>query len=245
MSGKNDQRGKKAQADCACVPTQEKSARILALEAMLREHASSNPSQQLGQKTDQNLLEIRSARNESDQEISFNRYSSEEHHASTGCRVNSQAGTNQASRERSLSARAFDALSRREYSRQELMRKLSPWAEDEAVLLRLLDKLQVDGYLSDQRYVDARLYARQMRYGSQKILYELRLQGVDESLLTAAAVRLQTTELARARTVWQKKFTELPQTQTGRAKQWRYLQARGFSTDIIRRVMRGEGEDPQ
>ncbi|MDA8329236.1 MAG: recombination regulator RecX [Betaproteobacteria bacterium] len=243
MTGNNDQRGEKMQGDRACVPTQEKSAHVLALEAMLREHARSNPSQQLEQKTGPNPLETRPARNESDQEAPFNRYSSEAHHESTACRANSEAGTNPASRERSLSARAFDALSRREYSRQELMRKLGPWAEDETVLLRLLDKLQVDGYLSDQRYVDARLHARQMRYGSQKILYELRLQGIDESLLTAAADFLQTTELARARTVWQKKFTELPQTQTGRARQWRYLQARGFGTDIIRRVMRGEGED--
>jgi regulatory protein len=243
MSGNEDQRGEKTQGDCACVPTQEKSARILALEAMLREQASSKPLPQLEQTTGQNPSETRSARNEPDQEALFSRYSSEAQHGSTGYRANSEAGITPPGRERSLSARAFDALSRREYSRQELMRKLSPWAEDEAVLLRLLDKLQVDGYLSDQRYVDARLHARQMRYGSQKILYELRLQGVDESLLTAAADLLQTSELARARIVWQKKFTELPQAQTERAKQWRYLQARGFGTDIIRRVMRGEGED--
>ncbi len=243
MSGNDNQGGEKTQGGCACVPTQEKSARILALEAMLREQASSKPSPQLEQTTGQNPSETRPARNEPDQEALFSHYSSEAQHDSTGYRANSEAGINLPGRERSLSARAFDALSRREYSRQELMRKLSPWAEDEAVLLLLLDKLQVDGYLSDQRYVDARLHARQMRYGSQKILYELRLQGVDESLLTAASDLLQTTELARARTVWRKKFTELPQTQTGRAKQWRYLQARGFGTDIIQRVMRGEGEE--
>lgn len=215
------------QDNSACAPPQEKTDRILALEAMLRKH----------------LHSTRSARNMPDHETSSSLSSPETHDESIFDRVAPEYGLNHSGKERSLNARAFDALSRREYSRQELMRKLEPWAENETVLRQLLDKLQVEGYLSDQRYVDARLHAKQTRYGSQKILYELRTQGIDEPLLVEAAATLQVTEMERARAVWEKKFTELPHTQADRAKQWRYLQTRGFATDIIRRVIRGDDKD--
>jgi regulatory protein len=233
MSINDNQSGEVAQDGSACALPQEKTDRILALEAMLREHLHSHPQQ----------LKTRSARNVPDHETSFSLSSPETHDESIFDRVAPENGLNPPGKERSLSARAFDALSRREYSRQELMRKLGPWAENETVLLQLLDKLQVEGYLSDQRYVYARLHAKQTRYGSQKILYELRTQGIDEPLLIEAAATLQVTEMERARAVWEKKFNELPHTQADRAKQWRYLQTRGFATDIIRRVIRGDDKD--
>ena len=46
-------------------------------------------------------------------------------------------------------------------------------------------------------------------------------------------------EAERCRSVWQRKFGELPQSPEARAKQQRFLQYRGFSSEAIRRVLRG------
>ncbi len=138
-----------------------------------------------------------------------------------------------------LRKRAVAALSRREYSRQELARKLEVFAaEDQAGLSALLDDLQAQGWLSDARYVESRLHARQSRYGSQKILHELRAQGVAEALIAAAGAELKATELERAGQLWRRKFSAPPATAQERARQIRFMQSRGFDLDVIYRLFK-------
>lgn len=57
---------------------------------------------------------------------------------------------------------------------------------------------------------------------------------------TAAA---RATELDRAREAWRKRFDAPPATALERAKQMRFLQGRGFSFDVIRRVVAGTDDD--
>jgi regulatory protein len=45
-------------------------------------------------------------------------------------------------------------------------------------------------------------------------------------------------ELDRARTVWRKKFPDAPTDALEWARQARFLQARGFASDIIRRLLK-------
>ena len=54
---------------------------------------------------------------------------------------------------------------------------------------------------------------------------------------------MRETELARAQAVWRKKFGELPQTPNDRAKQARFLAARGFSQSIIGKILKGIDEE--
>ena len=139
--------------------------------------------------------------------------------------------------EKSLRARALDALARREHTRVELFRKLSAHTEDPDLLNQLLDDLQVRGWLSDARYAEQRANSRQARYGSRKIAYELREQGVAETLISDTLATLKTTELERARQVWQRKFGTLATTPKERNQHMRFLQSRGFDMEVIYRVI--------
>jgi regulatory protein len=138
----------------------------------------------------------------------------------------------------SLRARALRALARRELSRVELKAKLLPHVLEADDLSALLDDLQKRGWLSDARALEQTVRIRSARFGTQRIAHELRQKGFSDELISAALPQLKEGELEAARKVWQKKFSLPPQDQKEKAKQVRFLQARGFSMDVIFRVMK-------
>ncbi len=156
-----------------------------------------------------------------------------------------------------MKGRALRALSTREYSRVELARKLAPHvaSADEAVassepksgLDELLDELQAKGFLSDERAAQSLLHRRAPKLGAQRVLGELRAKGVNAQAVAQVASQLRETELERATAVWTKKFgnadcgTAVDAAQQG--KQMRFLAARGFSGDIIKRVLQSRDKD--
>ena len=137
-----------------------------------------------------------------------------------------------------LRVRALQLLTRRDYSRAELKSKLAAHAESEEELDAVLDTLQNERLLSDTRYATQRVVARAVRYGNARLKQELRQKGVADDEI-AAALPEGGDETERCRSVWQRKFRELPQTPEERAKQMRFLQYRGFSSEAIRRALRG------
>ncbi|MGE5385987.1 MAG: recombination regulator RecX [Betaproteobacteria bacterium] len=140
-----------------------------------------------------------------------------------------------------LRARALRLLARREHSRAELLKKLATHAESEDELQILLDTLQGQRLLSDERYASQRVAARSSRFGNQRLRQELRGVGVGD-LETEQALAGSGDEAERCRGVWQKKFGVPAESPEERAKQMRFLQNRGFSSDAIRRVLRGSEE---
>jgi len=104
----------------------------------------------------------------------------------------------------------------------------------------LLDDLTARGWLSDARAATQLMHAKRSRFGTQRITHELRQKGIAEELITGALPALKESELATARNVWQKKFGTPPQDAKEKARQMRFLQSRGFSLDIIFRVLRSE-----
>lgn len=147
----------------------------------------------------------------------------------------------------SLKSRAVALLSRREYSRKELAAKLGLHApEDPDVLAALLDDLQREGWLSDERYARSVLNQRASRHGGRRILGDLRRQGVADELLEALGDDLRDTEYERALSVWRKRFDGKPPPVTPQeyARQARFLAARGFEGSVVGKVlkaaMRGE-----
>jgi regulatory protein len=152
--------------------------------------------------------------------------------------------------ERSLKGRALGYLSRREYSRAELSRKLMPYTENADELEALLDALERDGWLSDARFAESVVYRRAARVGAGRIVSELKRHAVGDVLIEEVNAQLRETELARARAVWQKKYGQLPETPAERARQARFLAARGFSMAIIGKILKGiedsiEGDWPE
>jgi regulatory protein len=144
---------------------------------------------------------------------------------------------------RSLKGRALGYLSRREYSRAELSRKLMPFVEEADSLESLLDALESEGWLSDSRFAESLVHRRSSRLGASRIVGELKRHAVGQTLIEEASAQLRETELARAQAVWSKKYGHLPETQAERARQARFLAARGFSGATISRILKGLDDD--
>jgi len=144
-----------------------------------------------------------------------------------------------------LRVRALQLLTRRDHSRAELKSKLAAEAESAEQLDAVLDTLEAERLLCDQRYASQRVVARARRYGNGRLKQELRQSGVSDEDI-AAALPEGGDEAERCQIVWSRKFGELPQTPEERAKQMRFLQYRGFSGEAIkqtlRRAMRGADE---
>jgi regulatory protein len=144
---------------------------------------------------------------------------------------------------RSLKGRALGYLSRREYSRSELARKLKPFVEESDSLDTLLDTLEAENWLSDSRFAESLIHRRSSRLGASRIVGELKQHAVDRTLVDEASAQLRETELARAQAVWRKKFGQLPETAAERAKQARFLASRGFSGATIGKILKGIDEE--
>jgi regulatory protein len=141
-----------------------------------------------------------------------------------------------------LRAKAMMYLARREYSRAELQHKLNALTEDQAEVEAVLDDLTARKLLSEARFVEQVVHARQSKFGSRRIQHELRQKGVSEAAIEHAVADFKLTELDTARIVWQKKFGELPTSANERAKQMRFMQSRGFSMDTIFKLISGKAE---
>lgn len=153
----------------------------------------------------------------------------------------------------SLKGRALRLLATREHSRPELERKLQRYETGPGELARVLDGLQAKGFIDDKRVVESVIHRRAGKLGAGRIRQELQAKGLPVDDIRAAVDRLQGSELQRARTVWRKKFAAAPPGNDGaegdparvaaeRARQVRFLAARGFAGDTIRRVVSGAGD---
>ena len=137
----------------------------------------------------------------------------------------------------SLKGRALRLLSGREHSRAELERKLAQHEEEPGQLRRVLDELQAKDFINEQRVVDSVLHRRAPRLGAARIRQELQAKGLAPEAVAEAVTRLQSTELQRAREVWRRRFGAAPTDAAQRARQARFLAARGFGGEVIRRVL--------
>jgi regulatory protein len=139
----------------------------------------------------------------------------------------------------SLKGRALKLLATREYSRLELERKLAAKqpGPDPGELRQALDELQAKGFLDEQRVVESIVHRRSGRLGVARIRQELQSKGIDAERVAVAVASLNASEFERAREVWRRRFGALPQDASERAKQARFLAARGFGGEVVRRVL--------
>ena len=146
----------------------------------------------------------------------------------------------------SLKGRALRLLAAREQSRSELEKKLKPFEETPGQIAQVLDELQAKDFISEARVIESVINRRQAKMGGSRIKRELQNKGLDADKVADAMNSLKSTELERAKEVWRKKFdskTDADTSPAAKAKQMRFLAARGFGADAIRRVVSGrEGE---
>ncbi len=156
---------------------------------------------------------------------------------------------------RSLKSRALQLLAQRDQSPLELRRKLLRHASHGAAenaagdggdgvaavpaadeVEALLDWLETKGFLSGERFVESRVQAREARFGNLRIRNELAQH--DLALPPELAAHLADTEMARAAAVRERRFPATPRDAAERATQSRFLAARGFSPELVHRLMR-------
>ena len=114
---------------------------------------------------------------------------------------------------------------------------VNPEIEVDAVLQWLEEKR----FLSVERFAEARMNARAPRFGNLRIRHELAQHGA--VLSEEANQALVASELDRARVVHARRFAGAPSDLKESARQARFLAARGFSADVIRRVLRESSRD--
>jgi len=142
-----------------------------------------------------------------------------------------------------LRQRALEYLGKREYSYHELGQKLKTYAEETDDIPALLEDFKTRGWLSDKRFTDQLVHARQVKFGSGKVANELRQKGVADDLISDAIISLKENELSNATEVWRKKFKVPASNRDEWAKQARFLQSRGFGFDIIKKVLNSKAEE--
>ena len=138
---------------------------------------------------------------------------------------------------------AVRLLARREHSRLELRRKLRTRGHQPEAVERALTRLGEYRYQSDARFAESFVRSRVDRgQGLLKISAALRERGIDEGI-ASALLDLGEPEWRRLATAaLRKRFGDA--APAGRAewfKRARFLAARGFTSDVVGRVLDGGG----
>mgnify|MGYP000020477184 CR=1 FL=1 len=137
---------------------------------------------------------------------------------------------------------AVGLLARREHSARELHGKLIAQGYPAEIVSSALERLVARGLLSDARFAEVFARSRSSKgYGAVRIAQELRRRGVDDEQIAPVVNTVKETWRAQIAQVRRKRFgEELPQSNADRAKQARFLLQRGFTSEQVRAVLRGE-----
>jgi len=141
-----------------------------------------------------------------------------------------------------ISAAATGHLARRDFASAELAARLEERGFDPAAIATVIAELLDDRILDDARFAEnfVRSHARRGQ-GPIRIRQDLRALGLPDAIVQAA-LDAGGDWHALARSVRDAKFGEaVPADWTEHARQARFLQYRGFSTDHIRSAL---GRDP-
>jgi regulatory protein len=141
---------------------------------------------------------------------------------------------------------AVTLLARRDYSTQELKKKLAARGYNEHAREVVVDDLESMGKMNNERYgQNVVAYRARRGHGPARIRNELQKSGLSRSTIDEAVKGEEAPDFkVRAREVRERKFgPEIPTDRKERAKQARFLQYRGFSNDHIRAALEGDLED--
>lgn len=138
----------------------------------------------------------------------------------------------------SLRAQAIRLLARREHARSELQQKLIAKGADPDEVRLLLDELAAQDYLSDARYVRATVAHKSGAFGRQRIIEELKSKGIARDDIETALAEAHIDDEAALHALWQRRFGRAPVDERDKARQVRFLQARGFAVSAILRLLR-------
>jgi len=133
-----------------------------------------------------------------------------------------------------LKARALRFLARREHSRIELAGKLARHAASDEILQGVLSELEGRKLLSNHRFAEGRARVLARKYGAARIRHDLRARGIEDETIDRVA---PDDDLERARAILARKYREPASTREEKAKRARFLQSRGFSHEVIAKLI--------
>lgn len=139
----------------------------------------------------------------------------------------------------------MDLLARREHGRVELTRKLRQRGAADELIEPALDRLAEEGLLSEARYLESFIrYRASAGYGPARIREELGQRGLNRGDIDQALRESEVEWTVRLQEVWQRKFAgQRPHDPRSRAQQTRFLAYRGFSLEMIGRLLSGRDLD--
>jgi regulatory protein len=139
---------------------------------------------------------------------------------------------------------ALALLAGRDFSRHELATRLLRKGHDPQAVDAAVEGLVRERLLREDRYVEQFVTQHAGRgHGPMRIRMELREKGVDSEAIAQGLDEAGTDWVAAAREARRRKFgLSPPGDYRERAKQARFLQYRGFSSEQIRAAL-GPGED--
>ena len=136
-----------------------------------------------------------------------------------------------------LRSYAFAVLTRKEYSKADLIEKLALYADSRDEVIQLVEELARENYQSDQRVAEM-MFSSQKRKGKgpNRIKLALKNKKINSELIQDELK--ETDWVAQAYSLKVKKFgKEVEPDPKLKAKQIRFLQYRGFDLDTIFKVI--------
>ena len=145
-------------------------------------------------------------------------------------------------------AYAIGLLARRDFSSRELRQRLKERGYVEIAIEPVVEELIATNKVNDERYGHNLVAYRARRgHGPARIRAALKTSGLSRDAIDDAVKGDEAPDFAAlALSVRARKFgPEIPKDRKERARQARFLQYRGFSTDHIRAVLDGPLEDTE
>jgi regulatory protein len=92
---------------------------------------------------------------------------------------------------------------------------------------------------SDKRTAENYLRSNASRLGASRLRHTLKTRGVAPEMIEEQLAQADLPdEMERARAAWSRKFSAAPANAKEWARQARFLQSRGFASDIVRRLLK-------
>ncbi|WP_404340856.1 regulatory protein RecX [Pseudoalteromonas mariniglutinosa] len=134
-------------------------------------------------------------------------------------------------------------LSRQDYSRRDLTRKLQQKEATTEFTERLLDWCESHNFINERRYCEGFVRRHLAKFhGAKRIQSEAMAKGIDRALLDEVVEELAVDWFQLAQDAYLKKFSNAHQDldQKEKAKRVRYLMYRGFSYEHIDFAMQAQ-----
>ncbi|WBA82845.1 regulatory protein RecX [Endozoicomonas sp. GU-1] len=130
---------------------------------------------------------------------------------------------------------AMNLLVQKNYSHDELAQKLSYLSDNDELILDVLDRLEKERLLSNERYVEGFIQHRAAKgQGPSRIAQDLEKKGIDPEMIVNALKVSEINWQELAKSVRQQKFGHKhPRKSREINEQREFLQSRGFPAELL------------